>query len=248
MPCGGLWIGTALTDMSRPRIAIVAALEREVGPLLQVWRRREVSGAPNGAARRMAIFESDRGILVIGGIGAKAAARAARLALDLDSADVLISAGSAGALKPELSVGSILQPATVVDAATGARFASQGGVGTLVTSGSILGPQEKKEVASRWSADAVDMEAAAVAAVAQEKGIAFLALKAISDELDFVLPPMDRFVDDEGGFHTARFIGYLALRPRWWSAVRRMAADSKHAATALSAALEALEPNVKVAR
>jgi len=233
--------------MSRPRLAIVAAMEREVGPLLQGWRRREVPEALNDTARRTTIFDSDRGFLVIGGIGAKAAARAARLALELSQADVLISAGSAGALKPELRVGHVFRPATVVDAATGARFASQGGAGTLVTSGAILGPQEKKEVASRFSADAVDMEAAAVAAVAQERGVAFLAIKAISDDLDFVLPPMGQFVDDEGGFHTARFVGYLALRPRWWGAVRRMAGDSKRAATALCAAIEALEPNVKSA-
>ena len=49
------------------------------------------------------------------------------------------------------------------------------------------------------------MEAAAVAAVAQERGIEFAAVKAISDELDFVMPPVGRFVDADGKFETARF-------------------------------------------
>ncbi|MGH9532886.1 MAG: phosphorylase [Terriglobales bacterium] len=241
----GRWSGIGLTDMPPPRVAIVAAMEREVGPLFKNWRRREAPEALNGAACHLSIFEGKVGFLVVGGIGAAAAGRAARLALELASAEVLVSAGSAGALKPELKVGDIVRPATVIDAATGARFVSQGGKGTLVTSGAILGPQEKKEAASRFAADAVDMEAAAVAAVAQERGVGFLAIKAISDELDFVLPPINQFVDSDGQFQTGRFVRYLALRPRWWAPVKRMAADSKRAAANLCAALEGLELDVK---
>ncbi|MGH9601832.1 MAG: phosphorylase [Terriglobales bacterium] len=231
--------------MPQPRFAIVAAMEREVDPLLKNWRRRENSETQNGAARHLSIFESKAGFLVVGGIGAVAAGRAARLALELGPAEVLVSAGSAGALKPELKVGDIFRPAKVIDAATGAHFASQGGTGTLVTSGAILGPQEKKAAASRFAADAVDMEAAAVAAVARERGVGFLAIKAISDELDFVLPPIGQFVDSEGQFQTGRFVRYLALRPRWWAPVKRMGADSKRASAALCAALEGLELDVK---
>ncbi len=39
------------------------------------------------------------------------------------------------------------------------------------------------------------MEAAAVAAAARAHGIAFRAVKAISDELDFEMPEMARFID-----------------------------------------------------
>lgn len=243
-----LWTGTALTDMPPPRFAIVAAMEREVAPLLSRWRRRDVPGTRSGAARQTALFESDLGVLVIGGIGAKAAGRAARLALELGPVDVLVSAGSAGALRPELRVGQVLRATTVIDAATGARFASQGDGGTLITSCDILGPETKKEVAARSMADAVDMEASAVAAVAQEKGIGFLAVKAISDELDSVMPPMNQFVDPDGGFQTARFVGFLAVRPWWWGTIRRLARDSKCAADALCEALETLEADVKCAR
>ena len=231
--------------MPQPKFAIVVAMKREVNPLVRVWRHREAAGSLNGAARRLAIFESDTACLVIGGIGAKAAARASRVVLEQSRANVLVSAGSAGALRPDLKVGDVFRPATVIDVATGARFASLGGAGTLVTTGSILGPPEKKEMASRFAAQVVDMEAAAVAAVAKERGVAFLAIKAISDELDFALPPMRQFVDDEGEFHSGRFLAYLALRPGWWGAVRHMAASSARAASALCAALESLELDVK---
>jgi nucleoside phosphorylase len=164
------------------------------------------------------------------------------------SARVLVSAGSAGALRPELKVGDVFRPASVIDAATGAQFAALGEKGTLVTSAAILGPAGKRELAASFSAEAVDMEAAAVAAVAQEQGISFLAIKAISDELDFTLPPMSQFVDNEGRFHTGRFVSYVALRPQWWATVRRMAADSGRAADALCAAIENLEIDVRADR
>jgi hypothetical protein len=89
------------------------------------------------------------------------------------------------------------------------------------------------------------MEAFAVAAVAQERGVEFMAIKSISDEMDFAMPPMRQFVDDEGQFHTGRFLGYVAVRPRLWAAVNRLAAGSIRAADALSAALEALEADIQ---
>ena len=224
----------------------MVAMEREVRPLVGKWRRRQVEAASGRGARRLKVFESESVVLIVGGIGAKAAARAARIVLDLGQARTLVSAGSAGALQPELRVGHVFRPGTVIDATNGSCFVVQGGIGTLVTAADVLGPAAKRELASRFQAEAVDMEAAAVAAVAQERGAEFMAIKSISDELDFVLPPMDQFVDDEGQFRTGRFLGYVALRPRWWGTVNRMAADSARAASALSAAIESLEADVRV--
>lgn len=221
-------------------------MEQEVRPLVRNWRRREVEPASGSGTRRTTVFEGENAVLIVGGIGAKAAARAARMVLDMGQARTLVSAGSAGALKPELKVGHVFRPASVIDGASGKRFTAQGGTGTLVTAAHILGPEEKKLLASRFPAEAVDMEAAAVAAVAQERGVEFVAVKSISDELDVVLPPMGQFVDEEGQFHTGRFLGYVALRPRLWGVVNRLAADSARAAGALSTALENLETNVSV--
>lgn len=218
----------------------MVAMEQEVRPLLRNWHRREVGATGESGARRLKVFESENDVLIVGGIGAKAAARAARMVLDLGQARALVSAGSAGALTPELKVGDVFRPATVIDADTGKRFTVQGGRGTLVTAKEILGPGEKKELASRFPAEAVDMEAAAVATVARERGVVFMAIKSISDELDFALPPMGQFVDAEGQFHTGRFLGYVAVRPRWWGVVNRMAADSERAAGALSEAIKSL--------
>ena len=54
------------------RIAIVAALEREVRPLVKQWRMTE----KQHDQRRFQFFENDRAVLVCGGIGGEAARRA----------------------------------------------------------------------------------------------------------------------------------------------------------------------------
>ncbi len=77
----------------------------------------------------------------------------------------------------------------------------------------------KQELLARYGADVVDMEAAAVAQVAEARGLKFAALKAISDEAAFVMPPLDRFIDENGRFATGSFLMYVALRPRWWSSL-----------------------------
>ena len=55
------------------KVAIVAALEREVRPLIREWRlsEKEING------RRFRFFEKDEVVVVCGGIGAEAARRAA---------------------------------------------------------------------------------------------------------------------------------------------------------------------------
>ena len=49
------------------------------------------------------------------------------------------------------------------------------------------------------------MEGAAVAQVANERGLKFAAMKAISDEAAFVMPPLNRFIDENGKFATGSF-------------------------------------------
>ena len=110
----------------------------------------------------------------------------------------------------------------------------------IVTVSSVNGPAEKQSLADHFKADVVDMESAVVAAVAGEHGIEFAAIKAISDELEFAMPPVARFVDGNGKFETARFAAFVALRPKWWSAVRQLSANSRIASVNLSHALEHL--------
>lgn len=168
-----------------------------------------------------------------------AAAKAAEQMVEAYHPAVLVSAGFAGALKNELRVADLFLPSEVVDVESSRRFPTGKGEGILATSSTILSKAQKAQLATT-GATAVDMEAAAVADIAQHRGVEFLAIKAISDEMDFDLPEMDGFVNAGGKFLAAQFITHVALRPRMWPVVRKLAANTARAADALSHALDTL--------
>ncbi|HEY4900394.1 MAG TPA: phosphorylase [Terriglobales bacterium] len=217
--------------MHHKGIAVVVAMRRELAPLLR--------GAQGKRAGGVEYFELENAVIVVGGIGRIAAWRAAQAVVARYAPRVLISAGIAGALTT-LKVGDVVRGSEVVDADSGARFMASGGESVVVTVSSISGPAGKRILADRYAADVVDMESAVVAAVAREHGIDFSAIKAISDELEFEMPPLARFVDGNGTFETARFAAHVAMRPKWWRPVRQLSANSRTASVNLSHALEHL--------
>lgn len=216
------------------KIVMIAAMEREVRPLIGGWQRNAVTdGSGNFAA-----WEKEDRVVVISGIGRKNAERAARAALTRYRPAILISVGLAGALIRSLKVGSVFTPNVVVDAADGAEFrcgSDTGGVigGVLVSADEIAGAEAKRNLVERFHGLVVDMEAAGVARVAQEAQIGFRCVKAISDEADFVMPPLNQFVDAEGKFHSGRFAMWALLRPWHWTRVAALGRNSGKAARAL---------------
>jgi adenosylhomocysteine nucleosidase len=212
------------------RVAIVAALEREVRPLVREWRisEKDVNG------RRFRFFEKDDLVLVCGGIGAEAARRAAEAVITIYGPKVIYSVGFAGALDPGLKVGSIVQPRRVVNAGDGSSVNLNRGEGVLVSFGSVASPEQKASLRDSFGAQAVDMEAAAVARAAEVRGVEFAVVKVISDEFDFRFPSTERFVDSNGQFLEGRFAWFAALRPWLWRQVVRLAGNSNRASHALS--------------
>jgi adenosylhomocysteine nucleosidase len=187
-------------------------------------------------------------LVVIGGIGRDAALRAATIAVSEAQPVLLVSAGLAGALTANLKAGNVVLVREVVDDATGERFTTEEGDAVLVTASRVVGKNDKQRLASAYKASAVDMEAAAVARVAKQSGIAFAAAKAISDELDFAMPPLNQFVDSEGKLHELAFVAYVAVRPRWWSSTIKLASNSRMASKNLAAALEHLIQQSAISR
>ena len=207
-------------------------MRQEAAPLVVGRRETPVD--------RVKVYQLEGAVIAVGGIGRAAARHAADVLVEHYAPSVLISAGIAGALTDGLNVGDVVHAREVVDAESGVRWAAGGDVGTIVTVGTVSGVIAKRLLAQRWKADVVDMEASAVAQVAKEHGIEFAAIKAISDELDFEMPPVGRFVDNAGKFRTLRFVAYLAWHPMWWSAVRTLSANGRIAAANLSGALQHL--------
>lgn len=246
--------------MVMPKVAIIAALERELSGLTKGCHRVE----QHYDGHAFVFFEREEIVIVCGGIGVEAARRAAEAVIALYNPALLQSVGFAGALDAGLRVGDIFAPAIVIDARDGSRIEIERAADprqtrsaqadsrqadprqadprqerrSLVTLASVAGAQQKASLARAYGAQAVDMEAAGVAAAARAHGIAFSAMKVISDELNFEMPQMDRFIDPNGRFKTANFAAYVALRPQLWSRTATLAANTRKAARALSEHLE----------
>jgi len=221
--------------MPTTRVAIVAALEREIRPLVKRWRisNRDYDG------RNFRFFENDPAVLVCGGIGAEAARRVCEAVIKLYQPRLVISAGLAGALDPELEAGRMLTPRLVIDANDGSRTEVGSGSGVLVSFNAVADAKQKIKLGKAYRADAVDMEAAAVARGADTHGIPFVAVKAISDEAGFEMPSLDKFIAGDGQFQVARFVLFAAVRPWLWPGVIRLRANTQKASSALCRALEA---------
>jgi adenosylhomocysteine nucleosidase len=219
-----------------PKIAIVAALDHEVRPVIRGWRHRD---AEHGN-RRFRFYESGHAVLTCGGIGPEPARRAAEAIMALYQPALIYSAGFAGALAPDLKVADIIVPRCVIDAADGSRIDTGQGDGVLITFPSIASPAQKARLEQSFHAQAVDMEASSVALAAQARGTRFAAVKAISDESNFVFPSLDRFITPDGRFRAQKFILFAVARPWLWRKVFLLARNSGRAAHALAQWLERL--------
>lgn len=222
--------------MSEPyRVAMVAALEREVWPLVKAWTRVE----RDHDGHRFSFFEHPPVVVVCGGIGHQAARRATEAAIVLYHPARVQSIGFAGSLDPALKVGEVLSPRFVVDPNDGSRVDLQSGQGILISLAFVAGAAQKAKLAKAYTAQAVDMEAAAVAHGAHARGIGFGVLKAISDDCDFEMPRMDRFIGADGQFLMARFAAFVLVQPWLWPRTLRLARNTARAADALCGRLGA---------
>lgn len=218
----------------RTEVAIVAAMHREIAPLVSGW---EIILGPH-----YRFYEHGNVIAFCGGIGPEAARVAAETVLTFRQPSLIISAGFAGALRETLPVGTVIVPTKVLGATSEQTFRIEGGgEGTLVSVDSIVDSAVKRDLAAKYTADAVDMEAAAVAGVAQARGVRFVAVKAVSDSARFELPPMSHFIDADGEFQTMRFVAHAAFRPVLWPALSTLKRNADKAANALCACLARIQ-------
>jgi adenosylhomocysteine nucleosidase len=219
--------------LSPAKIAIVAALEREVWPLVKDWPRRET----HFAGRSYKFFEQEDAAVVCGGIGPEAARRATEAIIEVYRPSLVISAGFAGGLDPALATGDALRPRHILNGGDGSRTDSGIGEGVLISFPHVASREQKVKLWQAYGALAVDMEASAVAQSAQAHGVKFMACKVIFDASGSSLAPFEFFVGQDGKFYVLRFLRYVAVRPWLWWKVPRWAREAARAASNLCAAL-----------
>ena len=212
----------------KAKIAIIAALPREVAPLIK--QRTTHWTEESDHAHKVFVFTSNEAVIAYAGMGAIRAEMAVRKALQHGPFSHLLSVGWAGALMADCPIGSLHHPAHVIDTETKQHFATVAGTGTLVSVARFADAEEKRNLAADFHADYVDMEAATVARIASEQGIPFAAIKTISDGRDAAFPDLQRFYTGDGWFREKAFALHVAVHPRLWSPVMQMGRNASFAA------------------
>jgi hypothetical protein len=108
---------------------------------------------------------------------------------------------------------------------------------TVTTPGVITTPAGKQSLGRQTGAVAVDMESYWVARVASDRGIPFLALRAISDAQEDLLPPFHQILDADGNPRARRLAIHLIREPGSLVALLKLAGDAGRARRALTTGL-----------
>ena len=185
-------------DFTHADVGFVHATSMELAPFLDRCERvRKYTGGD--FVFRGGLFGQIRIALAQSGMGGKVARRAAQALIDGHSPRWVISAGFSGALEPGMKVGDIVVGNSIVDAEgtelkidmkMPANPAAGLYVGRLLMVDRIVrSVAEKKTLAERLGAIAVDMESLAVAQVCHDSKTRFLAVRVISDDMSADLPP-----------------------------------------------------------
>lgn len=227
--------------MSAARAGLVVALPEECRSLTDRRVRRGESFALGEAC-----------LVRVAGIGADNAREAARR-LVAEGASALVSWGCAAALAPALRPGDLCLPAEILDV-DGTREIAwpawhervrnalepdfRPRTEALVTVGRVLATTaEKQMLAAQFGAIAADMESAAVAAVAREHALPFLAVRAIADPLDMALPEaVLRATDAQGVIHPWRLAARVLRNPGEVRALLQLASHFRAALRTLRSA------------
>ena len=216
--------------MPRPKIAIIAALPREISGLVRGTR---AESEPRQHGIHVHVIGS--AVVVAAGMGESRVTLAFDAALRTEGIELVVSTGLAGACSPQVHAGEVVEATTVVEAKTGERYpcSTSGAEHVLLTTEAIAGVREKARLYNSYNAAMVDMEAATVARLALARGLRFRAIKGISDAHDFEMESMSRFADSHGHFRTAAFALHTTMRPQTWSSAMRLGRQSNRALTKL---------------
>ena len=218
---------------------MVAADRREFEGLADV---RPVKTSARWSAQ--ARLGDRRCLLVANGMGRANAFAAVEQACRDYPVDLVVSTGYAGALTPKLQMGNILA-ATLVRQQQGSleypvnlpAYTPRPGVltGNLLTIDHIAQTVAEKASLAETGADAVDMEAFAVAAAAESRGLPFFCVRAISDDSESDLGiDFNRALRLDGTVSGWRVLGQAMREPSLWPRLNQLRRSARQASRNLA--------------
>jgi adenosylhomocysteine nucleosidase len=230
---------------AQPLLLIVAADRREfAGFEPSRWALRPASIGVRWSAR--GVLGETAVLLVANGPGRVNALGALETACRVTTIGAVVSTGFAGALAPELRVGDVFLAQTVLEFGTGVEYsvnlpqcAGPAVRGRLLTIDAVAQDPATKAGLRQTGADAVDMEAAALARAAQARQLPFYCVRAVSDdartsfEVDF-----NAARRADGTFSGWRIAAQAGLSPRRWRHLMDLKRAGERASRNLAAFFE----------
>jgi adenosylhomocysteine nucleosidase len=230
--------------VTRNLAAVLFAVRRESMCFRRRWRPfHHFPAAPCDA--RLCGLPAEPVLVLETGVGRAAVETALDWLLPTSPRFVLF-AGFAGALDASLQVGDVLLADELIDP-TGRRYpASWPGASTLrrgrlLTAAQLVSaPQDKRSLALRHEAHAVDMEAAFAACRCAQHHVPFGCVRAVSDTVDTLLSSSLLALLSGGRVSLARTLAAVSRRPALLRELWRLGRDTSLAAEQLAAALDEL--------
>tara|TARA_B100000959_G_scaffold198135_1_gene207239 strand:- start:178 stop:951 length:774 start_codon:yes stop_codon:yes gene_type:complete len=253
-------------------IAVLCAIRQEISPLvacMNVSKKFSIDEIPfyQGDLNGQSLM------LVQGGIGRDNAIRATSCLLESTSVDLLISAGIAGGIRQGLNVGDLVVAEHVgytrqVDfdveklqlesdfvckeeiiqlaRQCSSVIESKLHLGNLLTVDKVISKAStKRRIGEQNSFLAVEMESAAVAEVACERGVEFAAIRSISDDIDDDLHlDYDNMISDEGKVKVGNIALSVLKNPQKLALLSRLNKQTRSAAKSLAYFMTKLIPLV----
>ncbi|MBI4830202.1 MAG: hypothetical protein HY801_01325 [Candidatus Lindowbacteria bacterium] len=211
------------------RIAIVAAMEREISFL------RRAMSPPDDTGKRLVVgaVGARTVTLLRTGVGPLRTAQRLKEINQSCKPECVISVGCAGALSPRVGIGEVVIPEKLIDDSAGGKeyfsfpdlvkkaVACCGRLGipshlgyTVSTPTVAATPEDKKRLATKYGAFAVDMESAQVGAWAAASGLPMLTIRAISDTATDRIPPeVNTIVGPDERIRISEAMKLLVQRP-----------------------------------
>ena len=178
------------------------------------------------------------------GMGADAAGACAGAVL-AERPRALLSVGFCGALERDLRVGDLVAAERVVHENTGTAFAADevllaaapGRRGTLVSAVSVARTPADRAALTGL---AVDLESATLARLAEEAGVPFLALRAVTDRVPDRVPAVEHALDQDGVPSMDAIARHLLHHPRDLRPLLRLGRAARRAGRSLESGLRTL--------
>jgi len=233
-------------------VGVVMALPTEAGFLIDRLAR-----VRRYKARSLTVIEGELEgrvlAVIVSGVGLASARRGAARLLDGHRPRLLVSAGFAGALDPNLNRNDLAIPRTIVNAAGEAvevdeRLANANAVPAirrvdrlLLVDRVITEPSEKGRLRDEHKADLIDMETFGVAVAARDRAVPFISLRVVSDDARSELPPeVARLLNASGSYRVGAALRAIWGRPSAAKDFWKLHSQATEAADRLAKGLQVL--------